>query len=108
MHTAEAGIWYDMNAGRRHTAAHFGSEDRVQLVVRQLLPAPLIVNPKEVSITLKQVVVDRRFIFDDIILVKYVDLDADDGDLIKRGSIFIQAAAVRAAGLSKASVPRHC
>jgi len=37
------------------------------------------------------------FIFDDIILVKYIDLDADDGELIKRGSIFIQAAAVRAA-----------
>lgn len=37
------------------------------------------------------------FIFDDIILVKYIDLDADDGDLIKRGSLFIQAAAVRAA-----------
>lgn len=37
------------------------------------------------------------FIFDDIILVKYIDLDADDGDLIKRGSIFVQASAVRAA-----------
>ena len=37
------------------------------------------------------------FIFDDIILVKYIDLDADDGDLIKRGSLYLQAAAVRSA-----------
>jgi len=37
------------------------------------------------------------FIFDDIILVKYIDMDADDGDLIKRGSLFIKANAVRAA-----------
>jgi cellobiose-specific phosphotransferase system component IIB len=37
------------------------------------------------------------FIFDDIILVKYVDLNADDGDLIKRGSLYIKAGTVRSA-----------
>jgi len=68
MHRAsELGRWYDMDAGRRHTAANFGSCDRVQLVVRKLLPEPNIQHPKEVSITLKNVVVERRFIFDDII-----------------------------------------
>ena len=65
--TNELGRWYSMDAGRRHTAANFGSEDRVQLVVRKLLPVPRITSPKDVSITLKDVVGDRRFIFDDIV-----------------------------------------
>lgn len=63
----EKGRWYTMNAGRRHTAANFGSEDRVQIVVRHLLPLPNIVDPVNVSITLKNLIVDRRFVFDDII-----------------------------------------
>jgi hypothetical protein len=61
------GQWFLMNAGVRHTAANFGSEDRVQLVVRKLLPTPQIKNPKTVSIKLKQVISERRFVFDDII-----------------------------------------
>ena len=65
--TTEQGRWYSMDAGRRHTAANFGSCDRVQLVVRKLLPIPNIKNPKNISITLKDVVVERRFIFDDVI-----------------------------------------
>ena len=65
--TPNNGKWVAMDAGRRHTAANFGSEDRVQLVVRQLLPLPNIKTPVNISITLKTVVVDRRFIFDDII-----------------------------------------
>lgn len=65
--TSELGRWYLMDAGRRHTAANFGSCDRVQLVVRKLLRLPDIKNPKKISITLKNVVVERRFIFDDII-----------------------------------------
>ena len=64
---SEKGRWYDMDAGIRHTAANFGSCDRTQLVVRKLLPVPNIQNPKKVSITLKSVVVERRFIFDDVI-----------------------------------------
>lgn len=31
------GIWYDMDAGCRHTAVNFGNRPRVQLVVRKLL-----------------------------------------------------------------------
>lgn len=65
--TGELGRWYSMDAGRRHTAANFGSCDRIQLVVRKLLPVPNIQTPKEISITLKNVVGERRFIFDDII-----------------------------------------
>jgi hypothetical protein len=61
------GYWYSMNAGVRHTAANFGSCDRVQLVVRKLLPISKITNPVNVSIKLISVVEDRRFIFDDII-----------------------------------------
>jgi hypothetical protein len=61
------GNWYSMNAGIRHTAANFGSEDRIQLVVRQLLPMPHIDNPAHISITLKTIVEDRRFIFDDVL-----------------------------------------
>ena len=68
MHLTEVnGRWYIMNAGCRHTAANFGSEDRIQLVVRQLLPNNILKDPIEVFITLKDVVVDRRFIFDDVI-----------------------------------------
>ena len=68
MHQADKnGIWYSMDAGRRHTAANFGSEDRIQLVVRKLLPVPNINDPVNINITLKSVVVDRRFIFDDVI-----------------------------------------
>lgn len=65
--TDKNGKWYSMNAGTRHTAANFGSEDRIQLVVRKLLPVPNIQNPVDIAITLKTVVEDRRFIFDDVI-----------------------------------------
>lgn len=65
--TDAANRWYIMDAGRRHTAANFGSCDRVQLVVRKLLPSPNITNPKQISIKLKEVVVERRFIFDEVI-----------------------------------------
>ena len=65
--TSDLGRWYLMNAGIRHTAANFGSGDRIQLVVRKLIPDAVIANPKHVQITLKNVVGERRFIFDDII-----------------------------------------
>lgn len=65
--TLANGSWYNMNAGVRHTAANFGSEDRIQLVVRHILPTNILKDPIEVFITLKNVVMDRRFIFDDII-----------------------------------------
>ena len=65
--TDRLGAWYLMDAGRRHTAANFGSGDRIQLVVRKLLPPPNIIHPMQVSIKLKTVISERRFVFDDII-----------------------------------------
>ena len=68
MHQTEVlGAWYLMDAGRRHTAANFGSGDRIQLVVRKLLPPPNIIHPVDISIKLKTVIGERRFVFDDII-----------------------------------------
>jgi hypothetical protein len=66
MHLLEQdGRWYEMNAARRHTAANFGCTDRVQLVVRKLLPTSNITEPVNIKITLIEEVFDRRFIFDD-------------------------------------------
>ena len=59
-------VWYDMNAGVRHTATNFGYTDRVQLVVRKLLNDPVLVNP--LDIVLSSNIDDlemARFIFDD-------------------------------------------
>jgi hypothetical protein len=68
MHQTEvSGAWYLMDAGRRHTAANFGSGDRIQLVVRKLLPSPNIIHPVNISIKLKEIIGERRFVFDDII-----------------------------------------
>jgi hypothetical protein len=61
------GYWYEMNAGIRHTAANVGSEDRIQLVVRKLLPDVKIKDSVKVIITLKSVITDRRFVFDDVL-----------------------------------------
>lgn len=65
--TDTRGNFFEMNAGIRHTAANFGSEDRIQLVIRKLLSIPIIKHPKIISIRLKQIVSERRFIFDDVI-----------------------------------------
>jgi len=46
MHRLEQdGIWYDMDAGRKHTAANFGRIFRIQLVVRKLLNKNKLFNP---------------------------------------------------------------
>lgn len=61
-------VWYDMNAGNRHTAVNFGYCDRVQLVVRKLLRDNKLVNP--IQIQLSSNISDlemARFIFDDTI-----------------------------------------
>lgn len=65
--TTPSGYWYKMDAGLRHSAANFGSEDRIQLVVRSLLINNKINDPISISMTLKEVVEDRRFIFDKFI-----------------------------------------
>lgn len=37
MHTTKLGQWYEMDAGKLHSAVNFGGGDRIQLVVRKLL-----------------------------------------------------------------------
>jgi hypothetical protein len=61
------GYWYDMDAGRRHTAANFGSVDRIQLVVRQLLKKNILAEPVSVKIVTKTNAVDFRYQFDNTI-----------------------------------------
>jgi len=61
------GKWQIMNAGIKHTAANFGSTDRIQLVVRKLVATADINDPVKIRITLTNQTKDRRFIFDNII-----------------------------------------
>lgn len=63
------GIWYNMDAGKRHTASNFGNRIRYQLVVRHLLKKNNIVDPIKMTIKSKDGVDpnDARFLFDDII-----------------------------------------
>lgn len=52
MHKCETdGIWYEMDAGRLHSAASFGKHNRVQLVVRKLLERNKLKNPVTACIT---------------------------------------------------------
>lgn len=61
------GNWYDMDAGRRHTAVNFGSIDRIQLVVRQLLKKNMLEDSVPVKIITKTMAVDFRYQFDNTI-----------------------------------------
>lgn len=60
------GIWYDMDAGRLHTAANFGNQIRFQLVVRKLLNPVVINNAVSVTIQANADINkdDARYIFD--------------------------------------------
>lgn len=61
------GYWYDMDAGKTHTAANFGDMDRVQLVVRKLLTKSNIQNLKKVTIVLNASQHNYRYEFDKFI-----------------------------------------
>lgn len=65
--TIPDGIWYNMDAGRRHTAVNFGNRIRYQLVIRHLLTNTEIKNPIKVVIRSRCNIDkdDARFIFDD-------------------------------------------
>ena len=53
MHRVEEdGVWYDMDAGRLHVAANFGSIPRTQLVVRQLLTHHNLKDRVKLTITI--------------------------------------------------------
>lgn len=61
------GYWYNMNAGKTHTAANFGDVDRVQLVARHLLTNSNIKNIKKITIELDTAQHDYRYQFDKFI-----------------------------------------
>jgi hypothetical protein len=66
LHKLESdGVWYLMDAGRKHTASNFGRFDRVQLVVRKNLQQGNLTSPKTVKIFSNiSSVDDSRFVFD--------------------------------------------
>jgi len=60
-----SGIWFEMDAGRLHSAANFGRYPRIQLVVRKLLKDNRLNMPVTVQITTDVLSEDdRRFVFD--------------------------------------------
>jgi hypothetical protein len=65
--TKQDAKWHTINTSIHHSAVNFGHVPRIQLVVRQLLSRNTLTNPKQISITLKTIVDDRRFIFDDLV-----------------------------------------
>ena len=44
------GIWYEMDAGRLHSAASFGKFNRTQIVVRKLLLRNSLIDPVKVTV----------------------------------------------------------
>lgn len=66
MHKCKAdGVWYNMDAGRLHSAASFGKNNRVQLVVRKLLEKNNLTTPVQVQINVNGE--KSRYEFDNII-----------------------------------------
>ncbi len=61
------GCWYTMDAGCIHSAVNFGDIDRVQLVVRQLLPVKMLQNPVNVKIESNNDRHDYRYMFDELV-----------------------------------------
>jgi hypothetical protein len=63
------GVWYDMNAGKIHTAANFGNRVRFQLVIRKLLHRGNFNDRVDVTIQpkTKSNKDDCRYLFDGII-----------------------------------------
>ena len=60
------GQWYAMNAGIRHVAANFGSINRIQLVVRQLLKRNQLDDHVSVNVYyVGSEATKTRFVFDD-------------------------------------------
>jgi hypothetical protein len=64
------GTWYDMDAGRLHSASNFGRLIRTQLVVRKLLTRNNLSDPVTVQLTsIGLSKDDARFIFDQTVSV---------------------------------------
>lgn len=60
------GQWHYMNAGFLHSAVNFGGEDRIQLVVRELLIPAKLITSKHITIRPKLVMANSRYTFDNI------------------------------------------
>lgn len=65
--TVYDGKWYNMNAGRLHTATNFGRFSRVQLVVRQLLKHSNLEDSVRISVRPKSTNGHWRYEFDNAI-----------------------------------------
>lgn len=63
MHSLDKGVWYYMDASCTHSAVNFGCEQRVSLVVRDLLIRGISSQIKKVEIVSKNLYNDR-FLFD--------------------------------------------
>lgn len=62
------GIWYEMDAGRLHTATNFGRCARIQLVVRKLLNDVKLKDPISIKIISEGYQKDHaRFLFDNTV-----------------------------------------
>lgn len=61
------GYWYEMDAGKIHVAANFGSINRLQLVVRKLLISTPITSLVKVTISPSKELYDFRYRFDNVI-----------------------------------------
>ena len=46
------GVWYEMDAGKIHTAVNAGEHARIQLLVRKLLPLTVLKDPVNMFIRL--------------------------------------------------------
>lgn len=60
------GRWYEMDAGKRHSAVNFSGITRLQLVVRKLLTPGIIQEPTFVKIEVTEPMHNSRYVFDDI------------------------------------------
>lgn len=62
----ESSYWADMNAGEIHSAVNTGRIDRIQLVVRKLLNKNVLTDPLHVTMTIKDLNPDYRYVFDEL------------------------------------------
>jgi hypothetical protein len=62
------GKWYEMDAGKLHSAANFGRQSRIQLVVRKLLQRNQLTDPVHITMKPKTLTLDHsRYVFDNTI-----------------------------------------
>jgi hypothetical protein len=66
MHKLVVGQWHYMNAGCLHSAVNFGGEDRIQLVVRELLIPAKLTRFKHITIRPKIIKANSRYTFDNV------------------------------------------